>query len=163
MENTLTEKQIVYLSQMFASFDKDEDGELSFDEFNKCIKNLTNFHIQTINDICEIDVDNNGTISLNEFLLFIDPTYTVAENVAETVAETVADSVAEPVVENDLMTQFKKIDTNSDGFISAAELKDTMKGLNMDLTDEDIDMMIAKVDIDGDGQINYEEFVKMMM
>lgn len=28
---------------------------------------------------------------------------------------------------------------------------------------EEADLMIKEADIDGDGQINYEEFVKMMM
>ena len=32
-----------------------------------------------------------------------------------------------------------------------------------ELTDEEADELIREADIDGDGQINYEEFVKMMM
>ena len=31
------------------------------------------------------------------------------------------------------------------------------------LTDEEVDEMIRAADVDGDGQIDYEEFVKMMM
>ena len=31
------------------------------------------------------------------------------------------------------------------------------------LTDEDVDEIIREADIDGDGQINYEEFVRLMM
>ena len=31
------------------------------------------------------------------------------------------------------------------------------------LTDKEVDEMIREADVDGDGQINYEEFVKMMM
>jgi len=31
------------------------------------------------------------------------------------------------------------------------------------LTDEEVDEMLREADIDGDGQINYEEFVKVMM
>lgn len=31
------------------------------------------------------------------------------------------------------------------------------------LSDEEVDEMIREADVDGDGQINYEEFVKMMV
>ena len=31
------------------------------------------------------------------------------------------------------------------------------------LIDEEVDEKIREADVDGDGQINYEEFVKMMM
>jgi calmodulin len=31
------------------------------------------------------------------------------------------------------------------------------------MTDEEVDEMLAMSEIDGDGQINYEEYVKLMM
>lgn len=31
------------------------------------------------------------------------------------------------------------------------------------LTDEEVEQMIREADMDGDGQVNYEEFVRMMM
>ena len=46
---------------------------------------------------------------------------------------------------------------------SAAELRLVMTNLGEKLTDEEVDEMIREADVDGDGQINYEEFVKMMM
>ena len=49
------------------------------------------------------------------------------------------------------------------GFINAAELRHIMTNLGEKLTDEEVDEMLREADIDGDGQINYEEFVKMMM
>ena len=54
-------------------------------------------------------------------------------------------------------------DKDGNGFISAAELRHVMTNLGEKLTDEEVDEMIREADIDGDGQINYEEFVKMMM
>lgn len=36
-----------------------------------------------------------------------------------------------------------------------------MTNLGEKLTDEEVDEMIREADIDGDGQINYEEFVKV--
>ena len=54
-------------------------------------------------------------------------------------------------------------DKDGNGFISAAELRHVMTNLGEKLTDEEVDEMIREADVDGDGQINYEEFVKMMM
>ena len=62
-----------------------------------------------------------------------------------------------------ILEAFKVFDEDGNGFISAAELRHIMTNLGEKLTDEEVDEMIREADIDGDGQINYEEFVKMMM
>jgi Ca2+-binding EF-hand superfamily protein len=38
-----------------------------------------------------------------------------------------------------------------------------MINLGEKLTDEEVNQMIRQADINGDGQVDYEEFVKMMM
>ena len=57
---------------------------------------------------------------------------------------------------------FLVYDKDGDGFISAAELKQTMTDLGQELTDEEVDEMMREADIDGDGQVSFEEFVTMM-
>lgn len=51
---------------------------------------------------------------------------------------------------------------DGNGFINRQELAVVMMNLGEKLTGEEINSMIEEADIDGDGQINYEEFYSMM-
>lgn len=42
----------------------------------------------------------------------------------------------------------------------ALQLRHVMTNLGEKLTEEEVDEMIREADVDGDGQVNYEEFVK---
>ncbi|KAK7248233.1 calmodulin [Aureococcus anophagefferens] len=95
--------------------------------------------------INEVDADGNGTIDFPEFLTMM------ARKMKDTDSE------------EEILEAFKVFDKGGNGFISAAELRHIMTNLGEKLTDEEVDEMLREADIDGDGQINYEEFVKMMM
>ncbi len=95
--------------------------------------------------ISEVDVDGNGTIDFPEFLNLM------ARKMKDTDSE------------EELKEAFRVFDKDQNGFISAAELRHVMTNLGEKLTDDEVDEMIREADVDGDGQINYEEFVKMMM
>jgi len=95
--------------------------------------------------IQEIDADGSGNIDFPEFLTMM------ARKMKDTDSE------------EEILEAFKVFDKDGNGFISAAELRHIMTNLGEKLTDEEVDEMIREADIDGDGQINYEEFVKMMM
>ena len=51
---------------------------------------------------------------------------------------------------------------DGNGFISRQELRSVMLNLGEKLKDEEIECLIDDIDMDGDGQINYEEFYAMM-
>ena len=53
---------------------------------------------------------------------------------------------------------FQLIDANSDGLISAAELKRLMDMLGDDITDEAAEQAVQIIDTDGDGLISLDEF-----
>ncbi len=43
------------------------------------------------------------------------------------------------------------------------QLRHVMTNLGEKLTEEEVEEMIREADVDGDGQVNYEEFVNMMV
>ena len=43
------------------------------------------------------------------------------------------------------------------------QLRHVMINLGEQLTDEELEEMIRQADLDGDGQVNYEEFVRIML
>lgn len=86
------------------------------------------------------------------------------------------------------MEVFKIFDKNSDGLVSGEDLKEGMSrfsewlaipsvdnlniylnsisglvSLDEKFTEHEISEMVREADVDGDGLINYEEFVKMMV
>ena len=46
---------------------------------------------------------------------------------------------------------------------SVMQLRHVMMNLGEQLTEEELEQMIRVADLDKDGQVNYEEFVRMML
>ncbi|KAF7916590.1 uncharacterized protein EAE98_010599 [Botrytis deweyae] len=95
--------------------------------------------------INEVDADNNGTIDFPEFLTMM------ARKMKDTDSE------------EEIREAFKVFDRDNNGFISAAELRHVMTSIGEKLTDDEVDEMIREADQDGDGRIDYNEFVQLMM
>ena len=54
---------------------------------------------------------------------------------------------------------FAVMDTNGDGVVTKDELKSLLKGLGEDVNDDVVDEMIKMADENGDGKIQFQEFV----
>ncbi|GAA5877691.1 hypothetical protein JCM8547_003799 [Rhodosporidiobolus lusitaniae] len=142
-----SETQIAEFKEAFSLFDKDGDGTITTRELGTVMRSLgqnpTEAELQDM--INEVDADGNGQIDFPEFLTMM------ARKMKDTDSE---DEVREA---------FKVFDKDGNGFISAAELRHVMTNLGEKLSDNEVEEMIREADVDGDGQINYDEFVKMMM
>ncbi|XP_052188677.1 putative calcium-binding protein CML19 [Diospyros lotus] len=57
---------------------------------------------------------------------------------------------------------FKRFDENGDGKISAAELRQCVATLGVELTEADAEEAVAAMDADGDGELGMKDFLKLM-
>ncbi|CAH0563823.1 unnamed protein product [Brassicogethes aeneus] len=145
-EYGLSEDQVAEFKEAFMLFDKDEDGQITMAELGVVMRSLGQRPTETeLRDMLnEVDQDGNGTIEFNEFLQMMSKKMKDADG------------------EEELKEAFRVFDKNNDGLISSIELRHVMTSLGERLTEEEVDDMIKEADLDGDGQVNYEEFVSIL-
>lgn len=62
------------------------------------------------------------------------------------------------LTEEEIKNYFSFFNISNDGFISKRQLKRSMEILGLELTEEDLDIMIQTADLDSDGLISLEDF-----
>lgn len=58
---------------------------------------------------------------------------------------------------------FDFIDLDKNGFVGASEIRHILVCMGELITDEEIDTMISMVDVDGDGQVSFDEFYALVI
>ncbi|KAK3238995.1 hypothetical protein CYMTET_51048 [Cymbomonas tetramitiformis] len=67
-----------------------------------------------------------------------------------------------PLLNEDLRECFDLIDTDGSGAIDTDELHAAFLCLGVKMTRENVEAMVNEIDIDGSGEVEYEEFVQLM-
>ncbi|CAN6350057.1 unnamed protein product [Urochloa humidicola] len=140
----LSEEEIVGLKEMFKTLDTDNSGTITLEELRTGLPKLgTKISESEIRQLMEAaDVDGNGTIDYVEFI-----SATMHMNRLEK--------------EDHIYKAFEYFDKDHSGHITVDELEEALK--KYDMGDEaTIKEIIAEVDTDHDGRIDYQEFVAMM-
>lgn len=143
----LDEKEIEKLRQIFATFDANGDGILSFQEIKEGLNKAKHLSIPAdLQKIMEdVDSDGSGSIDYTEFLAAsLDKRTYLREDVC--------------------WAAFQVFDRDGDGSITLDELKQVLKDGSVEEISgaEQIQALLSEVDANGDGVIDFKEFMAMM-
>ncbi|XP_010927373.2 calmodulin-like protein 6 [Elaeis guineensis] len=154
------------IETVFATFDKDGDGFITTEELEESFKRLGLF--STRNEIVSmmkrVDANGDGLIDLEEFGELYD-SLGRGRGGGDGDERGERGKEEEEEGEVELREAFDVFDENGDGLITVEELGLVLAslGLKRGATVEDCRDMIRKVDLDGDGMVDFGEFKKMMV
>merc|ERR1712106_453807 len=166
----------------FKQIDLDGDGAISKDEMAKANIGGVKLSKTEIDAIFQLgDVDKDGAIDLEEFLAVMVPSAgfsvtTMSSSSSSSFKQTSSSSFSSSVSSasfcsvgmtfgsvSDAKDAFRRYDINNDGVMDPAEMKammDSASGKKM--SDAEVMTLFKKGDLDGDGQIDMQEFIKLM-
>ncbi|KAK7853429.1 caltractin [Quercus suber] len=147
----LSQQKRQEIKEAFELFDTDGSGTIDAKELNVAMRAL-GFEMteEQINQmIADVDKDGSGAIDFDEFVHMMTA------------------KIGERDTKEELMKAFHIIDQDKNvmfcsGKISISDIKHMVKELDENFTDDDIKEMIDTADRDRDGEVNVEEFMRIM-
>ena len=147
MVENLTDETINQFHYLFDLFDKDSSGTITTKELGTVMRNLgQNPSEEELKQLIrEVDLNGDGTIDFKEFLCLM------------------VKKMDDSDIDQELQDAFKFFDGDKDGYITSLELRNAMNNLGDEYSPEEAEEMIKEGDLDNDGKISFDEFMKIVL
>lgn len=146
MFDNIIDKKENYKS-FFDKYDSNKDGNVNSIELANILKaidiNASDEEIKEI--IAEIDLEGNGEINFEKFVSIVNRRDKDVDN------------------EEEVLNAFKLFDKEGNGLININDLKHIMLTCGNNFSETEINDLLKEADIDMDGYINYEEFIRSLL
>ena len=143
MGSELTEEQ---MQEFFSSFDQDGSGTIQVSELSNILKacgvDPTPLEVKML-------VNNIGYITENGVINF--PEFSAMWNMYK-----------EWSLDDELKAIFRVVDTDESGYLSSDEVRQLLVGHGELISDGQLEEYMKVMDVNGDGRVNYDEFLKLM-
>jgi Ca2+-binding EF-hand superfamily protein len=147
-KNGLTEDEVNEIKEAFDLFDSDKSGEIDSEELKQALKNLgIDAKNQTLaNMMADLDKDGSGKIDFDEFINMMTA------------------KMSDRDTREDLQKVFRLFlgDDDKSEKIELKHLKRVARELNENMTEEELDEMIKRADLDHDSKVDFNEFYQIM-
>ncbi|OWF37073.1 calmodulin-like [Mizuhopecten yessoensis] len=150
MADDFTKEQLAEFREAFNMFDKDGSGNITIEEMVTVMRELeldnSPSEEKLTAELHAMDTNKDGTIDFDEFLATIKKTTETTET-----------------REQELRDCFKLFDKDDKGYLTLKELKHILQDLGKNsFTDEEVNELIKEGDVNEDGHLDYDEFVKLL-
>ncbi|NXC09731.1 CABP4 protein, partial [Orthonyx spaldingii] len=150
-ERELSPEELDELLDAFKEFDTDQDGYISYKDLGECMRTLG--YMPTEMELIEISqhikMRMGGRVDFEDFVQMMGPK--------------LREETAHMVGVRELKIAFREFDANGDGEISTAEMREAITALlGEQLKAQEVDEILQDVDLNGDGHVDFDEFVMML-
>ncbi|KAM6074315.1 calcium-binding protein 2-like [Chlamydotis macqueenii] len=150
-ERDLSPEELDELLDAFKEFDTDQDGYISYKDLGECMRTLG--YMPTEMELIEISqhikMRMGGRVDFEDFVQMMGPK--------------LREETAHMVGVRELKIAFREFDVNGDGEISSAEMREAIAALlGEQLKAQEVDEILQDVDLNGDGRVDFDEFVMML-
>ncbi|XP_021256863.1 calcium-binding protein 2-like isoform X1 [Numida meleagris] len=150
-ERELSPEELDELLDAFKEFDTDQDGFISYKDLGACMRTLG--YMPTEMELIEISqhikMRMGGRVDFEDFVQMMGPK--------------LREETAHMVGVRELKIAFREFDVNGDGEISSAEMRQAIAALlGEQLKAQEVDEILQDVDLNGDGRVDFDEFVMML-
>ncbi|KAI5933132.1 calcium-binding protein 4 [Manis javanica] len=150
-DRELGPEELDELQAAFEEFDSDRDGYLGYRELGACMRTLG--YMPTEMELIEVSqhvkMRMGGRVDFEEFVELMGPK--------------LREETAHMLGVRELRIAFREFDRDRDGRITVAELRQAAPALlGEPLVGSELDEMLREVDLNGDGTVDFDEFVMML-
>lgn len=142
---SIPKEKLEEYKESFKLFDKNDDGKISPEEIYEVLK--TYGQESTIEEVrrmvADLDADESGELDFNEFIAFMQRMQ--SEELTE---------------EEEVIRAFQTFDKDRNGYLSCAEFKHILVNLGDRFTEAEVEEIFREADLNGDGKLEYREFVE---
>jgi len=145
-EFALTEDQILEIRKVFNLFSKGKGGAIKLDQLGQVLRAAGGVPTEKEidNAIAPFNSEDKTSITFSEFSEILQQ-----------------HRIRHGFLEQELREAFETFDEDCDGYIDTTELIKVLTVLGDPLTEKEADELVREADLNGDGKINYIEFVGM--
>ena len=143
MSIKISSKELQEYQEAFNFFDLDHDGFVAVADIGKIMRSVGLYPSEA--ELMQISKSNRSKVDFNEFLSL------AQRNLNEN-----------RINEQQMREAFKMFDNYGNGLVNLMQMRNALQNLGEKLRDEEMDELLREADIDAEGNVNYEELVKIL-